>query len=560
MKDRCRKADPLPVSLRQLRNRSKKDVIDARLVDGIGDGGPGRSGIEHTELGGVLQVLHDQHLLIQRVGLGQISESRLGGREIAADRHLIVEDAALIGLQRTGEHPHGRRLAGAVGPEKSDDLAHIDLEVEVFHGDEFTESFGHTLNGDHSFPFLSRVRSAQKNPGRRLNITTAPITPSPRTLSDPSFGRGGRILERAIGVVHTARDVGRALPSTRPWSGAGSHPARVGRASPPVGTVSSVLHFPCMNHGSGGSSTPQQLNDAVRRGTRVAAIGVVVSAVLATTKIAAGVIGNSFALVADGVESVLDIFSGLLVWGGLRVSALPQSDRYPYGLGKAEPLASLVVSTVLLLAAVGIAIGATQEIMSPQEVPESFTLVVLIGVLIAKEVMFRVLSTHGREIGSQSLNTDAWHHRSDALTSLAAFIGISVALTAGEGFESADDWAALVACAVITYNGVRLFRASLREVLDVTAPNEIRDRIREIAESVPGVDGVDLLRVRQSGLALWVDIHVEVEGEISVREGHHIAHLVKDGLLHSDLRILDALVHIEPRPDPQPDSVTSGRI
>ena len=159
----------------------------------------------------------------------------------------------------------------------------------------------------------------------------------------------------------------------------------------------------------------------------MAAIGVVVSAVLATTKIAAGVIGNSFALVADGVESVLDIFSGLLVWGGLRVSALPQSDRYPYGLGKAEPLASLVVSTVLLLAAVGIAIGATQEIMSPQEVPESFTLMVLIGVLIAKEVMFRVLSTQGREIGSQSLNTDAWHHRSDALTSLAAFIGISVA-------------------------------------------------------------------------------------------------------------------------------------
>ena len=230
------------------------------------------------------------------------------------------------------------------------------------------------------------------------------------------------------------------------------------------------------------------------------------------------------ALVADGVESVLDIFSGLLVWGGLRVSALPQSERYPYGLGKAEPLASLVVSTVLLLAAVGIAIGAVREILSPQEVPESFTLVVLVGVLIAKELMFRVLSARGREIGSQSLNADAWHHRSDALTSLAAFIGISVALTAGEGFESADDWAALVACAVITFNGVRLFRASLREVLDVTAPKEIRDRVREIAESVPGVDGVELLRVRQSGLTLWVDIHVEVEGEISVRAGHEIAH------------------------------------
>ena len=301
-----------------------------------------------------------------------------------------------------------------------------------------------------------------------------------------------------------------------------------------------------MNSVGGSANTAEQLSEAVRRGTRVAAFGVMASVLLAATKIAAGVIGNSFALVADGVESVLDIFSGLLVWGGLRVSALPQSERYPYGLGKAEPLASLVVAAVLLMAAVGIALGAAQEIVSPQEAPESFTLVVLVGVLITKEVMFRVLSARGREIGSQSLNADAWHHRSDALTSFAAFLGISVALTAGEGFESADDWAALVACAVIAFNGVRLFRASFTEVLDAAAPKEICDRVREIAESVPGVDGIDLLRVRQSGLALWVDIHVEVDGAMSVREGHEIAHLVKDGLLHSDLRILDALVHVEP--------------
>jgi len=320
-----------------------------------------------------------------------------------------------------------------------------------------------------------------------------------------------------------------------------------------VGAVSPAVHLPRMKHVGRGSSTREQLNHAVRQGTRVAAIGVIASALLAATKIAAGVVGNSFALVADGVESVLDIFSGLLVWGGLRVSALPQSARYPYGLGKAEPLASLVVSAVLLLAAVGIAIGAAQAILSPQEAPESFTLLVLVGVLIAKETMFRVLSARGREIGSRALNADAWHHRSDALTSLAAFIGISVALTAGEGFESADDWAALVACAVITFNGVRLFRDSLREVLDVTAPKKILDRVRQIALSVPGVDSVDLLRVRQSGLALWVDIHVEVEGDISVRAGHEIAHLVKDGLLNSDLRILDALVHVEPRPDPDLD-------
>ena len=296
------------------------------------------------------------------------------------------------------------------------------------------------------------------------------------------------------------------------------------------------------------TGTPRQLDQAVAEGTRAAAVGVIASALLATTKIAAGIFGNSFALVADGVESVLDIFGGLLVWGGLRVSAIPRTERYPYGLGKAEPLASLVVSTLLLMAAVGIAVGAVQGIVTPHQGPAAFTLLVLIGVVVTKEAMFRMLSARAEAIGSQALQVDAWHHRSDALTSLAAFVGITVALIFGEGYESADDWAALGACAVIWYNGIRLFRASLKEVLDVAAPDEIRDRIRDLTESVPGVEAIDLLRVRRCGLVLLVDIHVEVDGELSVREGHEIAHLVKDQLMDSDLRILDALVHIEPDP------------
>ncbi len=300
------------------------------------------------------------------------------------------------------------------------------------------------------------------------------------------------------------------------------------------------------------TGTVRQLDQAVVEGTRAVALGVVASALLATAKIAAGIFGNSFALVADGVESVLDIFSGLLIWGGLRASAIPQTERHPFGLGKAEPLASLVVSTVLLMAAVGIAVGAVREIVTPHQGPAVFTLLVLVGVVVTKEVMFRMLSARAEAIGSQALQVDAWHHRSDALTSLAAFVGISVALIFGEGFESADDWAALVACAVISYNGIRLFRTSLKEVLDVAPPDEIRDRIRDVTESVPGVEGIDLLRVRRSGLVLWVDIHVEVDGELSVRDGHEIAHLVKDRLMDSDLRILDALVHIEPHARVEP--------
>jgi len=297
--------------------------------------------------------------------------------------------------------------------------------------------------------------------------------------------------------------------------------------------------------------TPRDETARLMRLATYASVAVASSLIL--VKMAAWLYTDSISLLSTLIDSLLDVVASLINLFAVRHALTPADREHRFGHGKAEPLAALVVSTVLLLAAVGIAIGAVREILSPQEVPESFTLVVLVGVLIAKEMMFRELSARGREIGSRSLNTDAWHHRSDALTSLAAFVGISVALMAGEGFESADGWAALVACVVIAFNGVRLFRASLREVLDVTAPKEVRDRVREIAESVPGVDGVDLLRVRQSGLALWVDIHVEVEGDISVRAGHEIAHLVKDGLLDSDLRILDALVHVEPHPDPDRD-------
>jgi len=186
----------------------------------------------------------------------------------------------------------------------------------------------------------------------------------------------------------------------------------------------------------------------------------------------------------------------------------------------------------------------------------AFTLGVLVAVVVAKELMFRLLSRQGREIGSQAMAADAWHHRSDALTSLAAFIGISVALVAGEGYESADDWAALFACAVIAFNGIRLFRSGLDEVLDAAAPPETEARIREAALSVPGTRGIDTCRVRRSGLGLLVDLHVEVDADLTVREGHEIAHRVKDALLASGLAIIDVLVHVEP--DEARDSPSDG--
>jgi cation diffusion facilitator family transporter len=306
-------------------------------------------------------------------------------------------------------------------------------------------------------------------------------------------------------------------------------------------------------------STRAQVERAVSEGTRAAVVGVVVSSTLAAVKISAGLVGNSYALVADGVESVLDLLASVLVLAGLRANVRPQSGRYPYGLGKAESLAAVAVATMLLVAAIGIAGQAIREILTPQARPAPFTLIVLSAVVVVKELLYRFLIRKGQDIDSRLLTTDAWHHRSDALTSIAAFLGISIALFAGDGYESADDWAALAACVIIAYNGIRLFRASLREVLDVAASPAIVDRVRALAARVEGVGGIDEVRVRRSGLVYLVDIHVEVDPELSVRAGHGIGHAVKDVLITSELPILDVLVHVEPERPGNVPPLSDGR-
>lgn len=275
-------------------------------------------------------------------------------------------------------------------------------------------------------------------------------------------------------------------------------------------------------------------------------VAVLVSIGLGAVKIFAGILGHSYALLADGIESMLDVVSGLVVAGSLRIAAQPPDERYPYGYGKVEPVAALVVATFLLAAAAGISIQSVREIITPHRAPAPFTLVVLVVVVVTKELLFRFLFRTGSLIDSRAVQTDAWHHRSDSLTSLAAFIGILVALVGGQGYEPADDWAALFAAGVIAYNGLRLFRSARREIMDASLPEKVVDEIRGISRQVKGVAGIDMCRVRKSGLGLWVDIHVEVPGEMTVRDGHEIAHRVKDALLASKHNVMDAVVHVEP--------------
>ena len=290
-------------------------------------------------------------------------------------------------------------------------------------------------------------------------------------------------------------------------------------------------------------------NDPVsnmQSGARVALIGMFVNVVFTAGKISAGLFGNSYVLIADGIESALDIAGSVVIWGGLKIAARPPDETHPYGHGKAEPLAAAIVAMGVLLAAIGLAIQSVREIFTPHHGPAPFTLIVLVVVIFVKEFLFRVVIRVGKNVESTAVQTDAWHHRADALTSTAAFLGISVALIGGEKWYSADDWAALFACAVIATNGFRLLLPALHEMLDTAPRGEIVTKIQEAAASVPGVADVEKCLVRKMGISFYVDLHVGVDGGISVREGHDIAHRVKDAIKQTDARIADVLVHIEP--------------
>ena len=287
-------------------------------------------------------------------------------------------------------------------------------------------------------------------------------------------------------------------------------------------------------------------NHPALQGIRSTLIGIVVNAILALVKGVTGLLGNSYALVADAIESASDVVSSLIVVSGLRIAVKPRDEDHPYGHGKAEPIAAMVVALSLFGAAVTIIIEGVREIIIPHHAPEPFTLIVLVGVVITKETLFRYIFSVGKKIRSTVVKTDAWHHRSDAITSMAAFIGISIALIGGSGYESADDWAALFASAIIMVNAYRMFLPALNEVMDAAPSSDIEEHVRSVAQDVAGVLTLDKCYVRKMGLDYFVDLHVVVNGNISVKEGHLIGHNVKDAICHSNNRIIDVLVHIEP--------------
>jgi len=282
----------------------------------------------------------------------------------------------------------------------------------------------------------------------------------------------------------------------------------------------------------------------LRRGLQSSLVSITANCVLALLKCAAGIMGRSFALVADGIESLSDVFSSAVVYFGLRFAMKPPDREHPYGHGKAEPVAAATVSLAMAAAAMGIAIESVTLIRTPHALPVPYTLWVLLGVFPVKLLLSRYVSSVGESIGSVAVRTDAWHHLSDAITSLFAFFGISIALWTG--YSAADDWAALCAAPVICYNAWRQIQAPMAEILDTAPPPEIEQQVREAAATVPGVVGLEKCFVRKVGFRYFVDLHVAVNGNLTVRAGHAISHRVEDRVLAEVSRVERVLVHIEP--------------
>ncbi len=267
---------------------------------------------------------------------------------------------------------------------------------------------------------------------------------------------------------------------------------------------------------------------------------------LALCKAITGYFGNSYALIADAIESTSDIFASILVLLGIRYATKPADENHPYGHGKVEPLTTFAVVVFLVVSATIIFVEAIHNIRTPHQVPEKFTLIVLGSIILIKEFSYRFVKKRSEETNSQSLKADAWHHRSDAITSLLAFIGITVAIILGDGYEDADDWAAMIASLFIIYNAYLIFRPALSEIMDEHIHEDLIAEIRNWSMEIPSVKATEKCHVRKMGMHYLVDLHIEVDGNLSVAQGHDIAHQVKDHLTKKNPLIANVLIHVEP--------------
>jgi len=294
------------------------------------------------------------------------------------------------------------------------------------------------------------------------------------------------------------------------------------------------------------SNQPTPFSNAAVASQRLAQLGLVINALLAVVKLVAGLVGNAYALVADAIESGTDMIGSVVVWGGLRIASRDPDDRYPFGYGRAEALAGAVVAALMFGAAAGIAIEAIREIRTPHHAPAPWTLGVLAVVIVVKEVLAKKVLQVSEGSGSVAAAADGWHHRADAITSAAAFIGITVAIVGGPGWEPADDWAALVAAAIIAINATLLLQTALGDLMDRAPDATIQSVVSAAALDTPGVLAIEKLKIRKTGTAYFVDIHVQAEPSMTLHDAHILSGIVKSAIRHRIPAAAGVLIHMEP--------------
>jgi cation diffusion facilitator family transporter len=298
-------------------------------------------------------------------------------------------------------------------------------------------------------------------------------------------------------------------------------------------------------------TSPRDVGDPIGRGVRVARLGLAANVALVAIKISVGVVGHAYALVADGVESSADVLSSGVVWAGLRIADRPADENHPFGHGKAEAIASAVVSLLLLVASVWIAVAAVHGISTPHRLPAPYTLVVAAVVIVVKEMLYRRVRRVADQVGSTAVRADAWHHRSDAISSTAAFLGIGIALlgqhyVGGTGWEAADDWAALLAAVIVATNGIRTLEPAVADLMDAAPEPALLARVEHAAATVPGVELVEKLKVRRSGLGYYVELHAQADPGMSLHDAHELSGQVKGAIMAAAPRVKGVLVHMEP--------------
>lgn len=282
--------------------------------------------------------------------------------------------------------------------------------------------------------------------------------------------------------------------------------------------------------------------------TRAANVGLGVNLVLGVVKLFGGVVGSSFALISDAVNSIGDVFMSLAVLFALRIAQRPADAEHPYGHSRAEAIAGSNVALLVIVSALLVGWEAIQRIHAQHDLPPVWTLWIATGNVFIKEALYRYNLRIGKRTKSSVVIAAAWDHRSDAFCSFAVLIGLGIVRWGGPAWIGADEAAALVVVSAIVWSGIQLFRRSASELMDVQADGELVQQIREAAESINDVKAVETLWVRKSGLEYFADIHIEVDQDLTVAQGHRIGHEVKDHLLKTFPMVRDVLVHLEPFP------------